>query len=85
MQTRSEMNEREPEMPEGGGGVAFHFERGAFSTAGWFALNRQYYLLTLARGVGQRLTKSHANFGKIICAWFCFILIGIRDSIISPE
>lgn len=47
-------NERGTEM-RGEGDVAFHFEQGAFSTAGWLALNRQYYLLTLAR-VGVTLS-----------------------------
>lgn len=48
------LNERGTEM-RGKGGAVFHFERGAFSTAGWLALNRQYYLLTLA-GVGVTLS-----------------------------
>lgn len=44
------------------GGVTFHFERGAFSTAGWLTLNRQYYLLTLARRAGRQLTKPYTSF-----------------------
>lgn len=51
---RTRLNERGTEMRREGGAV-FHFERGAFSTAGWLALNRQYYLLTLAR-VGVTLS-----------------------------
>jgi len=55
------------------GGVAFHFERGAFSTAGWLALNRQYYLLTLARRAGRWLTncKPDTSFSEIyLCGFY---------------
>jgi len=74
-------DERGAEM-RGEGGAAFHFVRGAFSTAGWLALNRQYCLLTLARGVGRWLTEPDASSSRI-CLWAAcdFMRILIRDLI----
>lgn len=58
------------------GGIAFHFERGAFSMAGWPALNRQYYLLTLTRKAGRWLTrKLYMSFGGIIYMRFYLMSI----------
>lgn len=62
----------------GEGGAAFHFERGAFSTAGWLALNRQYYLLTLARGVGRWLTKPDANSNRI-CLYAALLYVNFNS------